>query len=312
MPAFDPSALWNKSKAFIDRALRARDDSDDPNFHLWAALSLEILGKAALANIHPSLVADPNDQKSMFHACGIKSPLDTRSITAKTVFERLPQLSKEFDEALKKQCMLMANRRNAELHSGESPVVGLDQRNWVPTFWKASNVILAMQKKDLEDWVGVEEASRVRTILTDAAKLLEQSVASRIARRSAEYGVKFPVGSPDRQEAQARALARSAPSKLASEADDVEECDCPACSSKAWLLGYESHTEIIDSQEFSEDFGYWRTERVAIYYDVDGFYCSECGLTLTGRDEIGHAGLPEDFLREEEREPDYEPEYGND
>lgn len=312
MPAFEPSALWNKSKAFVDRALRARDDSDDPNFHLWAALSLEILGKAALANIHPALVADPNDQKSMFHACGIKSPVDTRSITAKTVFERLPQLSKEFDEALKKQCMLMANRRNAELHSGESPVVGLDQRSWVPTFWKAASVILAMQERELDDWIGVEESARVKTILTDTAKLLEQSVASRIARRAAEYAAKFPIGSTDRQEAQARALARSVPSKLASEADDVEEYTCPACSSKGWLLGYEGNTEIIDSHEVAEDYGYWRIEMVATYYYIDGFYCGECGLNLAGRDEIRHAGLPEDFVREEEREPDYEPDYGND
>ena len=53
-------------------------------------------------------------------------------------------------------------------------------------------------------------------------------------------------------------------------------------------------------------------EIVTTKYDVEGFRCPECGLHLDGRDEVAVADLLPEFEREEEREPDHEPEYGND
>lgn len=42
------------------------------------------------------------------------------------------------------------------------------------------------------------------------------------------------------------------------------------------------------------------------------FRCDFCGLALEGREELTVASLPENFVRTEVREPEYEPEYGND
>lgn len=130
--AFNPESLFNKSKVYIDRATRARDDGDDSSFHLWGAIALELLGKSALANIHPALVADPSDLNSLLAACGVPSGKHLRSIAAKTLFERLRTVFNEFDRAACDQCMKMMNRRNAELHSGQAPIVGLDPRAWIP------------------------------------------------------------------------------------------------------------------------------------------------------------------------------------
>ena len=58
-------------------------------YQLWASLALELLGKFALAQIHPCLVADPQSSVSLFAAAGVNIGTDVKTISAKTVFERL-------------------------------------------------------------------------------------------------------------------------------------------------------------------------------------------------------------------------------
>jgi|GEM_PF-5056557 hypothetical protein len=55
--------LYNKSKLFIDKGISKRNETDMSEFLLWASLSLELLGKATLAFIHPSMVVDPNESQ---------------------------------------------------------------------------------------------------------------------------------------------------------------------------------------------------------------------------------------------------------
>lgn len=313
MSAFDHASLWSKSKVFVDRAIRARDNADGDEYHLWAAIALEVLGKACLARIHPVLVADPSHLPSLLTAVGRTTGTNHKSIAAKTVFERLRLEVSFFDERMERECMLMANRRNAELHSGETPAIGLDQRSWVPQFWRAAHTLIADQGYTIEDWVGDGEGQRVREILRDAAELLRQTVLGRIERRRREIDARFPLGSQERREAEARAFARSAPTRVIEAADAIEEIACPACGMKAWLLGSVALEEVTQVEADPDaQWGPMYFEMVETTYDVEEFRCSECGLRVDGRDEVAVAGLPADFAREDEREPDYEPEYGND
>ena len=313
MGAFDEQSLWNKSKVLVDRALRARDDGDNTDFHLWAAVCLEILGKSVLAHIHPTLVADPSDFGSLLTAAGQPTGTNHRSITAKTVFERLGTAIPDFDERMKRECMLMANRRNAELHSGETPIVGLDVRSWVPPFWRAANVLLKDAGRSLEEWVGGTEGTRVKAILADAAELLRQTVLARIERRRNDWNERYPQDSTERREAESRASARPFPARLVQSADGFEDATCPACRQKAWLSGFIGDEEIVRVEADPDpDWGPGFYEISRITYDVEGLHCPECGLVLEGRDEIAIAGLSPDFVRDDEREPDYEPDYGND
>lgn len=57
-PALEREALYAKSQDYIRRGLRAQADKDTEEYQLWASLALELLGKAALAKIHPALVAE--------------------------------------------------------------------------------------------------------------------------------------------------------------------------------------------------------------------------------------------------------------
>lgn len=312
VPAFDHQSLWAKSKLFVDRALHARDNDDAIEYHLWAAIALEVLGKAALAHLHPTLVADPSHLPSLLTAAGRPTGTNHKSIPAKTVFERLKSAVDAFDERMERECLLMANRRNAELHSGETPVTGLDPRSWVPQFWRAVDVLVASQARTLDDWLGNDEGQRVREILRDAAELLRQTVLGRIERRRREMDLRFPPGSQERSDAEARSNARPIPPRFSEAADAVEEQACPACGMKGWMLGSVADEEVQTVEADSDpEWGPMYSEVVITTYDVEEFRCPECGLRVEGRDEVAVAGLPADFVREDEREPDYEPEYGN-
>src|SRR4051812_8947329 len=135
MESFDHTALLEKSKVFIDRAIVCERANDQSGFQLWCSLSMELLGKAVLAQVHPALVADPTHIASLLAACGVANSPDRKSVTFKTVFERLTHVCKSFRHEDKEFCMLMADRRNEELHSGRLAYAGIRQLAWVPKFW---------------------------------------------------------------------------------------------------------------------------------------------------------------------------------
>lgn len=124
MSALDAAAVWEKSRAFIRRALAARNANDFADFGLWTSLSLEMLGKAMLADIHPALIVDPQKPESLLVACGIPLTTSPRTIMAKTVFSRLTLISKPFDLTQEKICLGIMDRRNAHLHSGNWRLMG--------------------------------------------------------------------------------------------------------------------------------------------------------------------------------------------
>src|SRR5664279_1233380 len=155
-PALESEALYAKSTVYISRGLRARTAGDNEEYQLWASLALELLGKAALAKVHPALVADPQHYQSLFAACGRQLSPDIKTIGANTLFERLSHIEKAFDSRHQKFCVQMALRRNAELHSGESPFSGMSPEAWEREFWGAMETVLAMQDETLESWLGAE------------------------------------------------------------------------------------------------------------------------------------------------------------
>ena len=211
MTTFSADALWNKSRVFIERAIQARDNDDIAEFHLWASISIELLGKSALAAIHPTLIADPTQENSMLAACGVLEPPVKRTIQANTVYKRLHALDPRlFSPTIKDTCDKMADLRNAELHSGESPFQDLNHGSLSPKLWMASEVILTLRNKTLEDWVGDDEAARIRTVIADASQLLRQVVASRVARRASEFISRFGIHEEERLEVLRRAAARPA------------------------------------------------------------------------------------------------------
>jgi hypothetical protein len=66
---WSPESLYNKAKVFAGRALD--EPIESALFGFWMSLTLEMLARAALAHIHPALLADPREPDSIQYAFGI-------------------------------------------------------------------------------------------------------------------------------------------------------------------------------------------------------------------------------------------------
>lgn len=306
--AFSSEALYGKSKVYMERAFQAEASSDSAGFQLWASLSLELLGKAVLSKVHPALVASPDDADSLFAACGRPFSEKRKSILAKTVFERLGHICQFFLKEERDFCMEMANRRNAELHSGEAPYVAMRPSAWVPKFWKVSKLLLTSLEMSLEDWLGAEAAQEAEAEIRRASA--SQVVEIKLKQALARFEKQYPTA---KQQEEARA-ARSPFGRLAwkdnPQIDGEETQACPACGCKGSLAG-ELWDEQVTQERGGEDEP-WEVELVEKTFTASGFQCFTCELQLEGHDEVEAAGLPKQFTKEDVREPDYGDDYGND
>jgi len=313
-PALERDALYAKSQVYIRRGLRAQADGDTEEYQLWASLALELLGKAALSKVHPALVADPTHTESLFAACGRQLSPDIKTITASTLFKRLSHIEKAFDSRHQDFCIQMAFRRNAELHSGESPFSGMEADAWEREFWGAVETVLKMQSETLESWLGTEDSKTPATIIEQADEALQWAVKNRIARCKHDFEKKFQ-DPKQRQEAMKESHRTNLVRKRW---DGTDRDSCPACSSLGFLGGALWDEEVIDSDTGSmgytpdgEEYGDPPSETVEKTFTVEEFVCPVCDLRLYGIKEIVAADLPQAFSQREVREREFGPEYGN-
>jgi hypothetical protein len=308
LPALNPEALLDKSRVFIARAIKRKIEKELDEYQLWASLALELLGKAALAKRHPSLIVDPNHSDSIFAACGITISTDVKTIMAHTLFERIKKLSPKFDKRVQDFCSSIAQRRNAELHSGEAPFRAMKQDLWEAQYWDAAQVILSLMNLTLDEWVGASNAKAPKEIIEHARDARRQSATVRVERAKAEFDGR---PSADRERALADAKTKSIRHypKLFTLLSDIEwETDCPACSGKAFVAGVQVYEEVLDVDQMAEA----GMELVERQYSGEQFQCTVCGLALDGYDELEAVGVDTSFEDTYEREMVYEPDYGND
>ena len=321
-PALAPDALYAKSQVYIRRGFRAQATGDFEEYQLWASLAMELLGKAALAGVHPSLIADPQHYESLFAACGRSISPDVKTITAKTLFFRLRHIDTAFDARHQKFCEQMSLRRNSELHSGESPFSGMKPELWEREYWGTVVVLLEMQDQNLEGWLGVKDARAPAAIVAQANEAREWAVAHRIKRAGEDFVAKYKDPGQRakiiEQASHFRWWEQRGKVYLSSDGDTRH--DCPACGAGAVLLGTLWHEEVIDEGQLESSYmevvdeGQFEDsymEVVEKHFSVEEFYCPACQLHLFGTDEIAAAELPEEFRTTEEREREFEEEYMN-
>lgn len=295
----DYESLWNKSKLYIGKAINKRDEGDFAEFQLWASLFLELLGKAALAYKHPSLIVDPNTPHGFLVAINESQSTDFKTITAKTVFERLQNLVNvpRFDADTKKFCMTLANHRNEELHSGALPFVGMSMDHWLPKFWDVCKMLLEFQNKSLRDLLGPREARATEEIIQARSVSLKAIIEARIQRHRTEVRIKYEGPVP-------RDVLKVIP-VLSDE--DQETTTCPSCGGHAVIYG-----EILDEgPEYIDEEDPWITYQDN-QYEITSLKCRVCDLKLNSLDEVTAAGIDHTFEKTITIEPDYEPDYGND
>lgn len=164
-PAISAEALLGKSRVYASRALQAKGSKDSEVYQIWAALALELLGKAQLAGIHPCLVVETENTNSLLEACGVETDTKVKTISAHVVFARLKHTVEKFGTPHAEACKIISSRRNAELHSGQAAFAGMGDKDWEGQFWSTAQLILASMDLELEDWVGSD--SKIPATLAD-------------------------------------------------------------------------------------------------------------------------------------------------
>lgn len=310
-PSLSREALYAKSQVYIQRALRAQIAKELEEYQLWASLALELLGKAALAKLHPCLIADPTHYQSLFAACGRQLSPDVKTITAKTLFERLTHLEKAFDSRHQKFCEQLAIRRNAELHSGESPFSGMTAEAWEREFWGAIETVLHMQGETLESWLGAEDAKTPASIIERANEAMVWAVAHRIKRCREDFEKKHP--DPKKR---SEVIASSDAFIWNDYSWDAKSrSKCPSCSCVGFVGGSLWDEKITENESaWHDEDQYWDplTETVEKFYSSEEFVCLGCGFRVFGTKEVAAAGFAEEFVVTVERERDFGDDYGND
>ena len=305
LAAVSAEAILAKSKVYIRRALRSKEAGDLDEYQLWASLALELLGKACLARIHPSLIVNPLDHLSLFAASGVNLATDIKTITAHTLFERLRLVAKGFDENVKKFCDDISQRRNAELHSGEAPFKEMKLWAWEGAYWHAAQLVLDKMDLSLDEWLGANLAKAPKQIVAHARQATLDAALVRIERAKERFGRR---SKKDREAALKEVGSRGFhfyTDRLHLLADAHWQAICPACGGDGVIAGIQFHEEVVDQEPDSEE------ELVEKLYGSEEFFCPVCELRLNSEAEIRAADLESEHAETVERERRYEEEYNN-
>ena len=293
-PAISHDALLGKSKLYIQRALESKERRQHDGYQLWAALALELLGKAALALRHPCLVVNPKHQVSLLAAAGIRIGVDIRTIGARTVYQRLRHLSREFDHDVMNYCIAIHEKRNAELHSGESPFSGASITNWESRYWQAADLLLRMLDLTFFEWLKPDDARISSKIVKQIEEAIERAVSQRMATHR-------------KQVSKAPRIIRSSEFSVAY--DQLWPSDCPACEHIGEMVGtsIEENTVETGFDNVAEE---W-FDLVSITYGGEEFICPYCDLHLRNYEELIAAGVDPDYSEEIHRVAEFVEEYNN-
>ena len=127
---------------------------------------------------------------------------------------------------------------------------------------------------------------RIRTQFADAIKAAADLGEQTLAFTEMEMGVLCAIAYPDAE----------------------WSLKCRACDGKAFLAGMQVGEEVIDTQP--DEYAMWETVEKELY--AEQFRCPVCDLALKGTEEQETVGIDVYHTLIDEREMEFEPDYGND
>jgi transcription elongation factor Elf1 len=276
MTIWEHDPLWTKAKLFLGRAFEY--SADDPLFGLWCSFGLELLARAAIAAVSPTLLAEPHrDHQNLLHALGVGPKLSApTSIGAAQVVALCQGLFSGFTKEDAVASMALINRRNAELHSAEAAFASYPSRQWLPGFYHSCSSLVETFGQDLESLLGADQARIAKEVLQES----KEGVLGRVKASIAAYKRVFDEKAPEDRYAAAE-TARTQVAKLVYERH--HKVTCPACTSDASVEGDLFGPKRLEHEDDDIVVRQSVTPRV--------FNCLACGLKLTGYAELDVAEL---------------------
>jgi hypothetical protein len=272
---WDSDLLYEKAKLFAQRA--HNEPVESSIFAFWMSISLEILARAALAQIHPVLLADPREQDNIHYAFGINPKGSPKSIPAKALFARCSVFVKGFTDKMSGHCLIVADRRNSELHSGIAAFENLDNWKWLPATYEVMEVLLAHLNSGFADFLADHEALAVET-LKDRREGIKKDVQSKLAVARRLYN-----DLTTEERTRVNAAAQEANAALLKDNQLRRKTSCPACGQDAVIGGETVGRSPVRIDE--EENAISREIRVM----PNRIHCAHCQLTLTSFQELHEA-----------------------
>lgn len=278
--------LWEKAKKYFDKGLKEGPNSE--YFELWLSLGLELLARATLAKIHPSLLAGQEDDKNFLHAWGFhKKKGKPWSIPITTVFNRCEIIITKFTEAELKFCKILTEKRNAELHSGESPFGGNLKPHFLPEFYMVCKILTESQEKTLSDLLGKKEAKIADNLIEAANQKHTRQVKDLIKKHKKEFDA-LKLEEKLKKQKESKEIAQQLSGSMKEEV-------CPSCGASAVIKG-----KIVKHLE--PRVGDDKIIKPTIYLPTK-FKCKCCGFALNGFSEIHAAESGDQYIIEKEIDP---------
>ena len=271
-------ALLNKSQSYAEEMRSFY--CDDWKFALWSTLSLELLARAALSNISPTLVADARGNwRNLLHALEIQPTIakfNPRSVPISEVFDRLKEPIPTFTSELEDFCQRHMSKRNEELHTGSTPLVGTKGTSWLPAYYQACEVLLESMNDSLERFFGESEAEFAQAIMAASIDESAKSVPQEIDAHKVVWDNSI-------EDKEVKALQSSTWATR----QTGHRVSCPSCSCVAILSGEPIAPPLrsIEEDEITETFEYLPSR----------FECVACGLRISGLSRLSAAGLGDTY-----------------
>jgi hypothetical protein len=140
------------------------------------------LSRAALASIHPALLADPQDGNNILYAFGFPATSRPVTIPAKTVFSRLKFVVTDFSDDDLALCTFLSELRNHELRTGALAFNDLTTGRWIAGFYRVVQKIAKRLGFTLEDVLGREEGASASALISSAAQDVTKVVNERVGK----------------------------------------------------------------------------------------------------------------------------------
>jgi hypothetical protein len=267
-------ALLAKSQRYAEEMLG--HDRNDWRFAFWSSLALELLARAALANVNPALLAEQKDWSNLYFALG-HAPKAKKfvpnSIGISEVFSRLGEILPEFDARLGGFGVLHLQRRNEEVHSGSTPFENISNSEWLPLFYESSDVLMRSMGEKLDLLIGKKEAEVAMKLIAAAKDDSAKAVAKNIGAHKTVWESKAP----------AEQTKLSSQSALWSTRRTGHRVKCPACASDSLVAG----TPVAPPNQKLKQGMIVVTQS----FLPSKFECIACGLKIAGLPQLHACGL---------------------
>jgi hypothetical protein len=269
-------ALFTKALLYVGEM--ERYTADDWQFGLWSSLSLELIARAALSHISPTLLASRKDWRNIHHALGhapTKTDFAPTSLATNEVLSILREVLPEFTKELADFCGKHTGRRNAELHSGEDVFAGLGTSSWLPQYFASCGALLRSMGRGLDDLFDNPQVAEdmIASLQDTAAKAVQQDI-------KAHEGI-WQKKTPEEQK-ESLAQATTWATRHAG-----HRTKCPACHSPSLIRG-SSHGAV--TTEIGQDRIVQRQTMLP-----SSFECVACNLRISGLSKLSVCGLGDAF-----------------